>query len=87
MKFTDPTSGFRAKNKKIIAQFAEHYPRDYPEPEVLISMHKKGYKIKEISVNMKERQGGTSSITPVKSIYYMLKVILSILMQRLLKES
>jgi glycosyltransferase involved in cell wall biosynthesis len=86
-KFTDPTSGFRAKNKKVIRQFAELYPRDYPEPEVLISLHKKGFEIKEVSVNMKERQGGTSSITPLKSVYYMLKVTLSILMQRLIKES
>lgn len=86
-KFTDPTSGFRAKNRRVISQFAGQYPRDYPEPEVLIYLHKKGFKIEEVSVNMKERQGGTSSITPLKSIYYMLKVTLSILMQRLLKET
>lgn len=84
-KFTDPTSGFRAVSKKVIGQFAEHYPTDYPEPEVLISLHRRGFKIKEISVHMKERQGGTSSITPLKSIYYMFKVTLSILMQRIVK--
>lgn len=86
-KFTDPTSGFRAKNRKVIYQFAEQYPRDYPEPEVLINLHRKGIKVQEVSVHMKERQGGTSSITPLKSIYYMMKVTLSILMQKLIKES
>lgn len=86
-KFTDPTSGYRAKNRKVIELFTEHYPRDYPEPEVLIYLKKKGIKVQEVSVHMKDRQGGTSSITPTKSVYYMIKVTLSILMQRLIKES
>lgn len=83
--FMDPTSGYRAKNRKVIEIFAHNYPKDYPEPEVLISLKKKGLRIKEISVNMQERQGGESSITPLKSIYYMIKVSLSILMQKIVK--
>ncbi len=85
-KFTDPTSGFRAINHKIIQEFAHRYPKDYPEPEVLISLHKKGYIIKEKSVKMQARQGGASSITPFKSLYYMIKVTLSIVMQKVIKE-
>jgi glycosyltransferase involved in cell wall biosynthesis len=84
-KFTDPTSGYRAINKKVIHLFAVNYPKDYPEPEVLIFLHRKGYKIKEISVNMSERQAGKSSITPLKSVYYMTKVTISILMQNIIK--
>lgn len=85
-RYTDPTSGFRAINKRIIKEFAQHYPKDYPEPEVLIYLFRRGYQIEERSVNMTSRQGGVSSITPIKSIYYMLKVTLSILMQKLIKE-
>ncbi|MDQ0215261.1 glycosyltransferase involved in cell wall biosynthesis [Oikeobacillus pervagus] len=85
-KYTDATSGYRAINQKVIQLFAEEYPRDYPEPEVILFLHRKKLNIKEISVNMKERQGGSSSITPFKSVYYMFKVTLSILMQKLIKE-
>lgn len=85
-RFTDPTSGFRAINKKVIKEFACRYPKDYPEPEVLIYLHRRGYKIAERSVNMKARQGGVSSITLMRSIYYMLKVTLSILMQKVIKD-
>jgi glycosyltransferase involved in cell wall biosynthesis len=85
-KFTDPTSGFRAIGKNALKEFAEYYPKDYPEPEVLIYLQKKGYKIAEKSVHMLERQGGTSSITPFKSLYYMCKVTLSICMQKIIKE-
>ena len=78
----DPTSGYRSINRKVIEIFAQNYPKDYPEPEVLIHLKRK-VRIKEISVNMQERQGGQSSITPLKSAYYMIKVSLAILMQKL----
>lgn len=83
--FTDPTSGYRAKNRKVLEVFAHHYPKDYPEPEVLIYLKRKGFRLKEVSVNMKERQGGKSSITPFKSIYYMLKVSMAIVKQKFVK--
>jgi glycosyltransferase involved in cell wall biosynthesis len=85
-RFTDPTSGFRAIGKTALKEFAEYYPKDYPEPEVLIYLQKKGYRIQEKSVNMLQRQGGVSSITPFKSVYYMFKVTLSICMQKIIKE-
>jgi len=84
-KYTDPTSGYRAKNKAVIKLFAFNYPRDYPEPEVIIYLNRKQLHVKEVSVEMKDRQGGTSSITPFKSIYYMVKVSISVLMQRIKK--
>ena len=76
IKVTDPTSGYRVVNQNIIKEFANNYPQDYPEVEVIVSLAKKKYKIKEIKVEMKSRQGGNSSITPSTSIYYMLKVTL-----------
>jgi hypothetical protein len=82
-KITDTTSGFRAVNKDIIRYFAQNYPSDYPEVDVLIRLYKKKFKVMEVPVEMKERQGGTSSITPVKSVYYMIKVSMVLLINSL----
>lgn len=79
-KIYDPTSGFRATNKKIIKIFADHYPTDYPEPDTIVEILKKGYKIKEIPVKMNARLSGKSSINAFKSIYYMIKVSASIIL-------
>ncbi|MNI61483.1 hypothetical protein D3C73_1167570 [compost metagenome] len=76
---TDPTSGFRACNKKIIAYFAENYPVDYPEPESIMALSRNGYSILEVPVKMRERNGGVSSIKTFKSVYYMIKVTLAII--------
>ncbi|AIQ38142.1 MULTISPECIES: glycosyltransferase family 2 protein [Paenibacillus] len=78
-KVSDPTSGFRACNKKVIDFFANSYPTDYPEPESIMALSRNGYKIAEIPVQMRERNGGTSSIKSLKSIYYMIKVTLAII--------
>lgn len=77
-KVSDPTSGFRACNKRVIDFFAGNYPTDYPEPESIMALSRNGYKITEIPVQMRERNGGTSSIKSLKSIYYMIKVTLAI---------
>ena len=76
---TDNTSGFRAYNRRAIAFLAEHYPMDYPEPEAIILLGKNGFKLKEVAVAMQERQGGVSSINLRRSVYYMVKVVLAIL--------
>jgi glycosyltransferase involved in cell wall biosynthesis len=77
-KITDPTSGFRASNRKAIQLFASNYPQDYPEPEVVILLHQCHLKIGEVPVGMSERYSGESSITKIMSIYYMVKVLLAI---------
>lgn len=79
-KITDSTSGFRAYNKKAIHFLAANYPTDYPEPETVILLGKNDFIIKEVPVEMAERQGGESSISGLKSAYYMIKVILAMLM-------
>jgi glycosyltransferase involved in cell wall biosynthesis len=76
-KLTDPTSGFRACNKKVIQLFADKYPTDYPEPETIILLKRHGIRLKEVPVQMNGRSGGFSSITPFKSVYYMVKVTLA----------
>lgn len=77
-KFTDTTSGFRAVNRDVIEFYVGHYPDDYPEVEVLVLLHKKGFKMTEVPVEMVERSTGKSSITPIRSVYYMIKVLLAI---------
>ncbi|HPD01194.1 MAG TPA: glycosyltransferase family 2 protein [Acetivibrio sp.] len=78
-KFKDTTSGFRAVNKDVIHCFASHYPDDYPEVDVLVKLKKKNFRIVELPVQMQERQGGKSSITALRSLYYMVKVSLSLI--------
>jgi glycosyltransferase involved in cell wall biosynthesis len=84
-KIYDMTSGFRAVNKSIIKLFASDYPNDYPEPETLVTVIKKGYKVKEVPVVMHERRHGKSSITPLKSIYYMLKVSYAMIVRSIIE--
>ncbi|AFH59672.1 glycosyltransferase family 2 protein [Paenibacillus caseinilyticus] len=86
-KITDPTSGFRACNQKVIKLFAQNYPTDYPEPESIVYLSRIGLTIKEVPVIMRHREEGTSSITSFKSIYYMIKVSLAILIDKLRKQS
>lgn len=76
---SDPTSGFRACGRTAIQLFSDDYPVDYPEPESIVSATKAGLVVKEVPVIMHERQGGTSSIGAISSIYYMIKVTLAIL--------
>ena len=78
-KITDPTSGMRMINRKIMKQFSEEYPKDYPEPESVVTILKEGAKVEEIPVKMNAREEGVSSISPSKSIYYMVKVSIAVL--------
>ncbi len=73
----DTTSGFRAINRKVMEFFSVHYPQDYPEPEALLLVHLKRFKVKEVPVSMNYREHGVSSITPVRAAYYMVKVLLA----------
>ena len=82
-KIYDVTSGYRAVNKRFISIFAEDYSRDYPEPEAIITTLMWRGKIKEVPVVMNERETGTSSINFSKSLYYMIKVSLAILVRRI----
>jgi glycosyltransferase involved in cell wall biosynthesis len=78
----DCTSGYRAFNKKAIEECVKYYPKKYPEPESALHLIKKGIRVKETPVIMEARDGGTSSISGFRSIYYMLKVSWAILTLR-----
>lgn len=80
VKISDPTSGFRAYNQKMIAMFSEYYPYDFPEPEAIVVAHQAGARIIELPVAMRAREAGNSSIRYFKTLYYMAKVTLAILL-------
>lgn len=80
---TDPTSGLRCAGPRAWRRFAEHYPDDYPEPESLFWCARNKLKVGELPVTMHERQGGVSSIRHLRTAYYMLKVTMSIVFDRL----
>ena len=77
--FTDSTSGFRAFSKRAINFLAKNYPTDFPEPESLVILKKHGFKVSEVPVSMEERQGGQSSVTKFKAIYFMVSISIAIL--------
>ena len=73
----------KAAHRQLTAYFAEHYASDYPEPEAILAATLAGFRVGEAPVVMKERQGGVSSIRSFKSAYYMIKVSLSLIIDRL----
>jgi glycosyltransferase involved in cell wall biosynthesis len=77
-RVTDTTSGFQALNRAGIALFAHDYPHDYPEVEATVMVFRHRLRLQEVSVSMRERGGGRSSITALRSIYYMVKVLLAV---------
>jgi glycosyltransferase involved in cell wall biosynthesis len=77
-RVSDPTSGFRLANRRAIALFARDYPHDYPEVESVLLLHHHRLRMVEVPVRMYARNGGASSISSGKSVYYMLKVLLAI---------
>lgn len=84
-KITDPTSGMRMVNKKLLEKFTDEYPKDYPEPESVVTILAEKYKVTEIPVVMNEREEGVSSISLKNSVYYMIKVSFAILIARMKK--
>ena len=82
-KVTDTTSGFSAMNRAGIELFAVEYPHDYPEVEATLVALRSGLRLVQVQVEMRERQAGTSSITFVRSLYYIVKVMLALLVASL----
>jgi hypothetical protein len=74
LTITDCTSGFRAANRRVIRAFAHWYPEDYPEPEVILLLHRAGYRVGELHVKMRQRRTGQSSIGVLSGAFYVLKV-------------
>jgi glycosyltransferase involved in cell wall biosynthesis len=77
-RVTDTTSGFQALNRRALELFAADYPHDYPEVEATVMVFRHRLRLVEVPVAMRERGGGRSSITALRSIYYMIKVLLAL---------
>jgi glycosyltransferase involved in cell wall biosynthesis len=84
---TDPTSGYRACSREVIKLFANDYPKDYPEPETVVTVLKNKLRVSEMPVIMNAREGGKSSITSLKGIYYMIKVTIAILIASISRKT
>jgi hypothetical protein len=80
VRVTDPTSGFRAAGRRAIALFAQAYPSDYPEPEAIAVASRAGLAVTEVAAGMRQRAHGESSITPLRALYYFLKVSTALLL-------
>jgi len=76
-KVMDPTSGFRAYGKACIKDYALDM-NNPPEPDTLVYMYRKQRKIKEIQVQMSEREFGESYLNLVNTIKYMSRMMVSI---------
>jgi len=86
IKLTDPTSGFRLYDKKSIDFFSKNYPHDFPEPISIAWALKEGLAIKECSVLMRSRVSGISSISGLKTIIYMVRVLSYIILARFFRH-
>ncbi len=78
---TDCTSGFRAANARIIRAFAHWYPEDFLDsPEVILLLHRSGYKVEEVPVSMRQRRTGSSTVSDIRGVFYVAKVSLCLLL-------
>jgi glycosyltransferase involved in cell wall biosynthesis len=80
LPLTDVTSGFRAASRRVIRAYAHWYPEDYPEPEVILLLHRARYKVSEIPVLMRQRRAGRSSINVLQGLFYVAKVSVCLLL-------
>ena len=74
VRIHDATSGFRAFGREATEFLSRYYPDDYPEVQAYVPLARRGFRMLEVPVDMRRRRGGSSSITPIRSIYYMVKV-------------
>lgn len=83
VRILDTTSGFRAFSAEATEYLARHYPDDYPEVQAYVPLARRGFRITERPVRMRARKRGHSSITPFRSLYYMVKVSIATVLERL----
>ncbi|MFH1954706.1 MAG: glycosyltransferase family 2 protein [Pseudomonadota bacterium] len=87
LKISDPTSGYRALNKRVLAFLMnDFFPYDYPDADVIVLVHRAGFKIKEFPMAMHDRATGTSMHSGLRPVYYVFKIFLSMLMTLLRKK-
>jgi glycosyltransferase involved in cell wall biosynthesis len=75
---TDPTSGFVGVNRRALEVFRQSFPLEYPEIEALVVLQRRRFRFAEVSCHMRPRTTGRSSITALKSLYYVTHVLLGV---------
>lgn len=86
-RITDSTSGFQAFNRRVISFFtSEVFPCDYPDADMLITLHRARFRIREVPVRMHANAEGKSMHSGWKPLYYMFKMLLSIFVTLLRKK-
>jgi len=85
-KITDPTSGYQAFNKRVLAFLTQDFfPCDFPDADVIIMLNRAGFKIREFPMYMSKRENGKSMHGGIKPVYYVFKMFLSMFMTLLRK--
>ena len=79
-RITDTTSGFRAYGRRVMEVCQHEFPKDFPDAPLLIALSRRGFRLREVPVEMRERQAGKSFYTLGKSLYYPYKNLLASLM-------
>jgi glycosyltransferase involved in cell wall biosynthesis len=82
----DPTSGYVGVNRAALQVFSRSFPLEYPEIETLVVLQRKAFRFVEIPCSMRRRMAGRSTITPVKSLYYIFHVLMGVFMNVLKYE-
>ena len=77
-RVTDPTSGFVAVNRRALQVFSHSFPLEYPEIEALVVLQRRAFRFEEVPVHMRPRMGGRSSLTPKRSLYFVVHVLLGV---------
>jgi glycosyltransferase involved in cell wall biosynthesis len=75
---TDPTSGFVAVNRRALEVFSRSFPLEYPEIEALVVLQRRAFRFEEVPCRMRSRMAGRSTITPLKSVYFVVHVLLGV---------
>jgi hypothetical protein len=75
---SDPTSGFVGVNRRALEVFRQSFPLEYPEIEALVVLQRRRFRFEEVSCHMRPRTTGRSSITALKSLYYVVHVLLGV---------
>jgi hypothetical protein len=74
----DPTSGFVGVNRTALALFTRSFPLEYPEIEALVVLQRRRFRFVEVPCRMRPRKTGRSTITPIRSLYYIVHVLLGV---------
>ena len=75
----DPTSGFVGVNRRALEVFSNSFPLEYPEIEALVVLRRRAFHFLEVPCRIRPRRAGLSTITPLKSVYYIVHVLLGVL--------